>query len=490
MQSVPKIVLERLKAAPSVGVHPDADVLTAFAERSLPDVERAVVLEHVARCGDCRDVVALALPETAAALPRPLPARTPWLTWPALRWGFVAAGVVAISWFGVLQYSRRAQVATMVAKESAPGGPGAPLAAKTETGVRTDQSERDKLSSTAPSGDSLSATAAGPRVVEPKIPSLRAPEPSLTSSTETGSAPARSLARNTRNRGSIGGPIPPGLKMPLQLQQQNSANANGSSAPAMDTATRAKQHGADIAANKIPTSSETVTVEVQSAATQVDVRDENQSAQLQASAAPQPSSSNPSANPASNEESRVGKAKEATVTSSDTMQLTASAPPVPIAVPRVMEAVTLIPPPRWTITAAGGLQRSFDQGNTWQDVDVNAASAIASYSTALEVAASSKAVKKDKEADRKTLKRIASPLTFRAVAAAGAEVWAGGSGGTLYHSVDAGARWTRVVPVSAGTALSSDIIGLDFPDARHGKITTSTTEIWTTTDGGQTWQKQ
>jgi photosystem II stability/assembly factor-like uncharacterized protein len=173
------------------------------------------------------------------------------------------------------------------------------------------------------------------------------------------------------------------------------------------------------------------------------------------------------------------------------MQLTASAPPVPIAVPRAqMEAVTMIPAPRWTITAAGGLQRSFDQGNTWQDVDVNAVSAIGSYSTALEVMAPSTAVKKDKDADRKTLKRGTSPLTFLAVAAAGAEVWAGGTGGTLYHSVDSGARWTRVVPASAGTVLLSDIVGLDFPDAQHGKITTSTTEVWSTTDGGQTWQKQ
>jgi len=486
MQSVPKIVLERLKAAPSVGVHPDADVLTAFAERSLPDVERAVVLEHVARCGDCRDAIALALPETAAAFPMPIPTRTPWLTWPALRWGFVAAGMVAISWFGVVQYSRRTQGATMVARESAPGGPSAPLAAKAETGVRTDQTERDKASSAAPSRDSFSTAVASPRVVEPNVPSPQAPEPSPMNSIEPSSAPARSLARN---RGSIGGPIPPGLKMPLQLQQQNSVNANGSSAPAMDTATLAKQHGEDIAAkvNKIPTASETV--EVQGAATQVDVRDEDQSPQLHASAAaPQASPSNPSS---ANEESRVGKAKEVPGASVETMQLTASAPPLPIAVPRAqMEAVTVISAPRWTITATGGLQRSFDQGNTWQDVDVNAAPATESYSTALEVVASSKAVKKDKDADRKTVRRAASPPTFRAVAAAGPEVWAGGTGGALYHSVDAGARWTRVVPVSAGTALSSDIVGLDFPDARHGKITTSATEVWTTTDGGQTWQKQ
>ena len=64
MQNVPKIVRERLKAATPAVDHPDADVLTAFAERSLPKREQGVVLEHLARCGDCRDIVALALPAT------------------------------------------------------------------------------------------------------------------------------------------------------------------------------------------------------------------------------------------------------------------------------------------------------------------------------------------------------------------------------------------------------------------------------------------
>src|SRR5258706_11092359 len=107
MQTVPKIVHERLKAAVPAANHPDADVLTAFAERSLPDLERAVVLEHMARCGDCREIVALALPTmepietggTRSPSPSISPSIRGWLTWPALRWGFVAAGVVAIASF-------------------------------------------------------------------------------------------------------------------------------------------------------------------------------------------------------------------------------------------------------------------------------------------------------------------------------------------------------------------------------------------------------
>ena len=64
MQDVPQFVLKRLRETAVAGSHPDADVLTAFAEQSLPVSERGRVIERLAACGDCRDVVALALPAT------------------------------------------------------------------------------------------------------------------------------------------------------------------------------------------------------------------------------------------------------------------------------------------------------------------------------------------------------------------------------------------------------------------------------------------
>src|SRR5579863_9045370 len=113
MENVPKIVRERLRAAMPAVNHPDADALTAFAEHSLPELERDVVLEHLARCGDCRDIVALALPATEPVETGASPSASRWLTWPALRWGFVAAGIVAIASIGILQYQRRSQPTTV-----------------------------------------------------------------------------------------------------------------------------------------------------------------------------------------------------------------------------------------------------------------------------------------------------------------------------------------------------------------------------------------
>jgi hypothetical protein len=142
--------------------------------------------------------------------------------------------------------------------------------------------------------------------------------------------------------------------------------------------------------------------------------------------------------------------------------------------------------PRWTITSTGQLQRSFDQGVTWQIVDVtaNSTSFKAADATSLTVIAGP-SLSKTKAA--KAPKHPA--FMFRALSAAGAEVWAGGSDGLLYHSSDAGNRWSRVMPASSGAVLSGDIVAIEFADPQHGKLSTSTAEVWTTTDTGQTWQK-
>jgi hypothetical protein len=99
--------LKQLRERAPTGAHPDADLLTAFAEKSLLESERARVMEHLAACGDCRDVLALALPETEIEV-SPVsvtPVRTGWLGLPILRWGALAAGLAAVVSVGVLQYS-------------------------------------------------------------------------------------------------------------------------------------------------------------------------------------------------------------------------------------------------------------------------------------------------------------------------------------------------------------------------------------------------
>jgi hypothetical protein len=61
MEQFPKFVASRLASRQQPGgVHPDADILTAFAENRLYPAERKPLLAHLATCAECREVMAVA----------------------------------------------------------------------------------------------------------------------------------------------------------------------------------------------------------------------------------------------------------------------------------------------------------------------------------------------------------------------------------------------------------------------------------------------
>ena len=75
---------------------------------------------------------------------------------------------------------------------------------------------------------------------------------------------------------------------------------------------------------------------------------------------------------------------------------------------------------------------------------------------------------------------------FRVVSLVGGNIWAGGSGGALFHSRNGGLNWNRVV-LSGETAT---VVSIQFDDAQRGTVTTSGGTRWSTSDGGVTWTKQ
>ncbi len=110
--------------------------------------------------------------------------------------------------------------------------------------------------------------------------------------------------------------------------------------------------------------------------------------------------------------------------------------------------------PRWMLTSAGALQRSLDQGHTWERVPV------------------------------------ASNVSFHALSVDGAEIWVGGPAGALYHSTNSGQNWVQVIPNSNGNSLTAEITKIEFASPQQGTITASSGEVWSTSDAGKTWRKK
>lgn len=457
MQSVPQIVRDRLRTAAIQGTHVDADVLTAFAERSLSDRERTRVLDHLAGCSECREVVALTLPPSETATIVLTPARRGWLNWPAFRWGFAVAGIVVIAVVGTVQIRRSSQPATMVAKHSQNQNVGVfaqPQPPASSAAPAREQNEHKMADKDLESNGAAKAPA---KLPQPSLTADAIPPSAATPQSPNAGGGGRSVGRPIAGSPSYGPNMPTQFQQQMALQSANQLQA----LPQPSPSGAPKHQSADaFEVAKIPPSSQSV--EVQGEATAI----QSSPAETRAETQPNQFSNQPSS-PLSNyyAPGPIGKAKPATGSKNR----------------------AAVAAPRWTINSAGGLQRSFDQGNTWQDVDVNANVAPSPELKAMARAKVEGA--KEPYAEKKAPMAPNSAPVFRTVTATGVDVWAGGSNGALFHSLDGGNHWSRVVPSFFAATLTGDIVGIEFTDLQHGKITTSSGEVWTTADDGATWQK-
>jgi hypothetical protein len=432
MKHLPKIVQRRLQETAKPGVHPDPDLLAAFVEKSLNDRERSRVLQHLADCSDCRDVMALAMPEIASP-PSPVLEKSNWLSWPVLRWGALAACVVVVSTAVTLHYQRRQGLETNVAEKIAaapsitaeinvPQQPGEKLAAKIPPPAPF-QSDRDlgvatKLAKQ--QGRNLdSGTVAG----RTEVFALRG---------QNQDKKDREL--NDNQLADASGLKPADKPVPSAGIMVAAAPAPAPSAKTVQAAPSAELRN-DTVASAPSAMSETVVVEAvqiperkaKDEATQNEGRKEHQAPRAGAAGA-------------------AASGGQKTDSLSTTVELSASGNCAKRS--RAENSA-----PRWTLSAEGLLQRSFDSGKTWQTIPV------------------------------------ASNVVLRALAANDSDIWVGGAAGALYHSSDAGQHWVRVYPVADGQPLTTDIVTVEFSDIQHGKLTTRNHETWTTSNAGGTWQK-
>jgi hypothetical protein len=366
MTNFPKTVVSRLAGGEAAaGSHPDANLLSAFAEHLLADADRLHVLAHLAQCSECREIVWLATPPVEAANVVPQKISVPWFSWPILRWGAAIACVVVVGTAITLRqrevHSPRPATETSVPVSAQPATP----------------PEQDGTTSPV-------NTHASPAVAQP--------------STSASIAQARQAPTDLRTA--------PMARMAMQpAAPQAQINLKAQASPSADKT------------NDLLTKNEIDSLVPGRAK---DALDE----------APADAGNMALANGPLEGES------------------------APITAKRLLVPASTMAP-RWTLTAEGTLQRSIDLGRTWQPITIPAATGV----------------------------------SLRALAANGLDIWVGGTSGTLYHSADAGQHWTRVQPVYGGQQLSADIIGVEFPDADHGRLNTSSGEVWTTEDAGSSWEK-
>jgi hypothetical protein len=461
MQDVPKVVLKRLQETAAAGPHLDADLLTAFAEQSLAESERARVMEHLARCSDCREVLALALPamEAAAVAASTRPAGSRWFTWPVLRWSVAVAGMIAIASIGIMQYRQRQKSVTLVSSLASPSEttaapqqalPQSPPSSESQEYLqrivkeRQEQAQKEALASRADN----SAENMLVRRANPSSPAARAMR----------GAPSGSSASGAIRSGSAGVAAP---KAAPSRPRDTFPAAGGSKGATSEAAAKPAPSPSSAQAAEIPSSSSqtVVVVEAQAAPLTATAKDQV-SDQLDQKQKELPSQYD------SSKSLSVLKAKNlaAAQAASGTQRVS----------------------PRWSISADGALQRSLDEGKTWLNVDVNSGQ----VSSASNIAVTAESTHGPENRKKKVGAQPRPSPVFRAVSAQGAEVWAGGSAAMLYHSADSGAHWTRVLPFSSGATLTGDITSIEFSDAQHGRIATSAGEVWITADKGQTWHRQ
>ncbi len=453
MEEVPKIVRERLRKTAKVESHPDANLLAGFAEKSLTPREQAQVLEHLAVCAECREVVAVAAPEMevmvaaaagatrAAAAPAyaatPNVART---KWPLMRWVTVAACVVVVAGAAFLLRSKT-PVATQRATTEAPKVQTVPQP-KSETETKVEA----KLQPAAPiiSLDREKSELQKVAVARKTGDELRRQELSRNGNGFTGLTASPAVSPPP--------PPPPAVAGQASSGPGVSAGAGGGLAvSAIAKADEAKKKE-EALADKVSMESDanlprstSENVEVSSANEMVTV--EAAPVQLaQVEPAPAKAAGAPTAE-------RAKRADKDSKQPSDTYGWSAGRAAGAAEVGSFAANLKL-PFVKWTISSDGKLLRSVDDGKTWQPAALSPAEIL------------------------------------RALSVNGTELWAGGVHGALYYSSDSGTSWQQIRPMAGGQVLTSDIVRIGSSAPKSGVVTTSDKQTWTTVDAGQTWQRK
>ena len=463
MAEIAKIAQGRIQDQQLRGevAHPDADLLTAFAEQALPARERDQVLTHLAQCVDCRDVaalagVAVAEPElvSANAMGKPAAGRTGtsfWL-WGPLRWtaaAATAAVVLSAVWLNrnevqrqnlavptelspAIVHSQKETVsAPVVQRREEPNAepnertnhmkaaPQVP-AVRSESGAKLDASVKGK---TAPpkqiDGESGNGVAAYAFLAEKKreatsnrtdqkdMPLLRARSAEQLGHTQAGEASSNEPVAG-----------------PLLTAAAGAAKAQR----AVPSAHPVASNNVAVAPASAPPAPEVTMTFSRQAAGELAPADQVAESQAQAAPARDAQSevrAGPMATPVTTEQASLDSLHKSLASQSTAML--------------------------WRVSSSGELQQSTDAGHNWR-------TALGEHSS-----------------------------KFRSVASSGAIVWAGGDDGALWSSLNNGVTWRKSAPSVEGHSPRGNLENIRMAGPKNVTFRTSAGETWSSTDGGVSW---
>jgi hypothetical protein len=536
MDQLQKLVRNRLRTQAPTG-HPDAEVLSAFAESALPVAEREAVVEHLSACAPCRDIVFLAAPPASEqqqvfAVPKARP-------YFALRWGTLAACLMIGA---MLLVSRRGDLQTASRSVSAKA---------TSIPVAEKLAAQEKVPAEL---ESMRDRKVAPRILPPPAPARGHAEPKQSIAEPS----ARLIFDDSGEINSRGSQFharsaPPSPVTELPIEGRNVRELS-KLAPAGGSGSWGGVGGNRAVASAVP--SAPGASDRESSALKAENRPvSNQSAQSIVALAGTPANKDqllsygyvtgrildltgavvPNA-----KVTLTGLLGEKTAVSDSagkfsfntlaagTYQLKVDAAGFRKALSQVAvlshqpaTADFRLQPGAASETVSVEAAAAPERPSAVDGMVASDAETLNSLQAAEEEIAPAKAKKQkaDKARGKSALGNLAAPQqfsvsakgtversndggktwipvavaqggVFRAVESNGNEVWAAGNAGLLYHSLDGGQHWTHVIPVSNGEIIQADITQIQLSDPQHVVLRSATGQAWSSADSGKTWVAQ
>lgn len=521
MGELPKIVHDRLGASLPANLahaHPDADMLTAFAEQTVSADERERILQHLALCGDCREVLSLSLhqepssPESVADRSQTARVRPPrervWFTWPRLRWAALAAGLVVAAAILLLHPAKQSSPSEAkqspanvtapqetIAEKQTPSVPAtSPVASAKEEAERQEppprELDRDK-------------TLASADATEPHAPSTRLDDMSRTRVAARSVPQIQSGARifgplqsnNIQNNSNqlVKNDQPARRDMGVVLGELRNGspgeNAAGGAASAPKPLTtyseqRYENRSASTEDNKKTQSTTILTRGNLSAG----LADERKDVTLKAAPARAESQTAPAPPPIPtvNETVTVTGESVAVETASADKIVSKGATPVTKAKEPAKELAKVVPEAKASESATDEWVVSSSQV---ANLTVNGRSFTTMERLSPQWRLSGGVLQRSaNSSDWQTA--LHAQRALLCYAANGNEVWAGGKKGSLFHSSDGGTSFTQVYPTTKGQKLTADVTKIEGRSPTETVLSTSKGETWTSADNGKTWEKK